>query len=197
MSLLDAWIAPAFRDPTGLRDALERCDHAHYAVADGFFRTDRLDALIEFHRRQAFAPDDVGLHYDSTATKPTAGADPACELFFSPEWHEYAAFVTGATLASPGATTVKLRRHPERAAGFWVHTDVGHQGARKAMAVLGYFNRGWRDADGGLLQLWPSPSTASPSSAGMTTTAAASTSSSRPPDSPSPRSRRAGSSISR
>jgi hypothetical protein len=122
-----------------------------WAVADDFFRLERIEALIAEHDKGGFQQDDVGLNYDSLAVRLDSGAETgAMALLGSPSWQRYARLVAGTRLAQ-SRTVVKFRRHPPNSLGFWPHTD--RDGA-KALAVLGYFNRDWQAGDGGLLQLW-------------------------------------------
>jgi hypothetical protein len=151
--ILQKWIQPQYLAPQSLRDAVEAQPCIKYLVADDFFNTKPLDDLIQKHHQLAFQEDDIGLHYDSTAVRISSHDECSAELFFHKRWHEYCEYIVGAHLRKLGETLVKLRRHPEGAKGFWIHTDVS-ENESKAMTVLGYFNKGWSKQDGGLLQLW-------------------------------------------
>lgn len=149
-----SWIRPEWHDPTPLAVQAWARDAVRYVVADDFFEPAKLDALHEHHGRLEYSQDDVGLNYDSTAIRVDKQPDVVgTELLLDPVWHRYAAFVLGASLNAPGRTVVKYRRHPPGSNGFWPHTDRDPEHP-KALAVLGYLNRGWKGEDGGLLQLW-------------------------------------------
>lgn len=154
-SILQKWINPRYLDPRPLRDIVDSKPYTKYVVIDNFFNNTALKKLVQRHNELVFQKDDIGLRYDSTAVKIYSENKHNCELFFHQGWYQYCAYITGTCLNKPGKTTLKLRRHPKWAKGFWPHTDVSKDKKEsKAMTVLGYFNEGWQKADGGLLQLW-------------------------------------------
>jgi hypothetical protein len=151
--ILAGWLSPNHLDPRPLRAAAAVRTLCSWAVADDFFRLDRIAELAAAHSSLDFEDDDVGLNYHSTAVRTDKLADaPAAELLNSMSWRRYVSFVVGAP-AAHDRTVVKFRRHPPRARGFWPHTDQD-TADRKVAAVLAYLNPGWRAEDGGLLQLW-------------------------------------------
>ena len=153
-AVLSGWIRPEWHDPRPLAEQARVRPWVRWVVADDFFEEHRLDALVAHHSQLEYAEDDVGLNYHSTAARVDGRPEvTGAELLLEPLWHRYAAFVMGAVLVQPGRTVIKYRRHPPDARGFWLHTDRDH-GQPKALAVLGYLNRGWRAEDGGALQLW-------------------------------------------
>lgn len=152
--VLSAWIRPEWHDPRPLAEHACTREILRWVSADDFFDEAHLDALQEAHRKLELAEDDVGLLYHSHAARVDKRPEVAgTELLLDPLWHRYTAYVLGATLWIPGRTVIKYRRHPPGSRGFWPHTDRDHENP-KALAVLGYLNRGWRAEDGGLLQLW-------------------------------------------
>ncbi len=152
--ILRAWIQPEYLDPRPLREDARARRSPRWVVANHFFVERRLEELARRHARLAFAADDVGLNYHSTAARIDRLEDEVgLELFHHRRWQRYAAFVLDTELRDAGRTVVKYRKHPPAARGFWIHTDRDPVRS-KALAVLGYLNRGWRSSDGGLLQLW-------------------------------------------
>lgn len=72
----------------------------------------------------------------------------ASDFYFSTEWLDYLSDLCG--MPPSPRTEVKQRYHPADAGGFWIHTDA----TTRNIAAIGYFNKGWKASDGGLLQLW-------------------------------------------
>ncbi|KFA94040.1 hypothetical protein [Archangium violaceum] len=152
--VLRGWLRPEYLDPRPLREVALARPYVRWAVADHFFREGPLQHLMRRHARLKFTDDDVGLNYHSNAVRVDGKpGEVGLDLLAHPLWHRYAAFVLGAELRMPGTTVVKYRRHPARSRGFWLHTDRDRE-RPKALAVLAYYNKGWRASDGGLLQLW-------------------------------------------
>lgn len=155
---IDDWINPIYledRVVEDIRESILAKPIVKYAVLDNFFIENKIDALIEKHKSLSFSEqadritNGVVLPYDGSvkfADKDDLGAD----LFFDAEWHRYCAYLTHTTLSEPAGTEVKLRYHRGMADGFWIHTDS----TIRDLVVIAYFNRDWKAADGGMLQLW-------------------------------------------
>lgn len=155
---IDNWVNPIYlqdRVVEDIKQSIIAKPVAKYAVLDNFFIEEKIDELISKHSSLAFSEEadrvsnGVVLPYDGSvkfADKNDCGAD----LFFDPEWHRYCAYVTGTKLSEPAGTEVKLRYHRGMADGFWIHTDS----TIRDLVVIAYFNRDWKAADGGMLQLW-------------------------------------------
>lgn len=117
-----------------------------------------LDALISHHKNLPFSEEaDRRAHgtgewlpYDGAVVFAKPGEHFGSELFFDDEWHQYLSFLCHGDLQLPTATEVKLRWHKPDADGFWIHTDS----TIRSLVAICYFNKDWRVADGGLLQLW-------------------------------------------
>lgn len=155
---LRKWMAPYYLRPEVIemkRAAAQAAPIANHVVLDDFFEPSAFEELAARHQQLDFAPDDTGLNFDSSVVFADRDTNFGAELFFSPAWHEYIAYVVGVELRSPGASMIRLRRHEAAACGFWPHSDQvsDHLGRRAAFAVT-YFNRGWRLQDGAVFQIW-------------------------------------------
>lgn len=155
--ILKKWVNPYYLMPNVIemiRQSSLTKPHFSYAVLDNFFNMDVFDEYIEQHTKLKFRADDPNLPYDSYAVYGEKGKSIGSELFYHIPWQLLLAEYTGTTLELSGEKTgIKLRAHTGDSKGFWIHTD---RTARKnaAMAVLIYLNKGWKESDGGLLQLW-------------------------------------------
>jgi hypothetical protein len=150
--VLRRWINPRHLDGERLRESVLARPDVRYGVADDFFREQALDRLIRFVASRPFSNSNVGSNYDAAGWMlPRDEGGPATELFFHPAWHAYIQYVTGVRFPRACRTYVEMRRHPPRSKGLWVHTDANRT---ERASVTGYFNRGWRVSDGGLLQFW-------------------------------------------
>jgi hypothetical protein len=156
--VLRTWIAPYYLRPEVIearRATALAAPIASHAVLDDFFAPSAFAELAKHHEHLEFVPDDRGLNFDSSVVFAERGKHFGSDLFFSPDWHEYIGFITGAELASPGTSMIRLRRHDAHAHGFWPHSDqVNDQLGRRAAFVVAYFNKGWRLEDGAVFQIW-------------------------------------------
>jgi hypothetical protein len=156
--VLRRWIEPYYLRPEVIeakRAAAEAAPIANHVVLDDFFARGAFEELARHHEQLEFVEDDKGLNFDSSVVFAERGKHFGHELFFSPDWHRYIAYVTGSPLTSPGTSMIRLRRHEADACGFWPHSDQvnDHLGRRAAFAVA-YFNKGWRLGDGAVFQIW-------------------------------------------
>lgn len=126
-----------------------------YTVLDNFFREEKLDQLISYHLGLEFSEfcdkyshEGELLPYDSAVNFARQGQGLGSELYYNPEWLQYLADICELPF-SPNVE-VKQRYHAGDAGGFWIHSDA----ATRNIAAIGYFNKGWKASDGGLLQLW-------------------------------------------
>ena len=148
--MLERWINPLYLDRAhDFREAALAKPGAKYIVLDEFFHEPMVAALARQHQEVQFPGGD-----DNFASKELEADQSDCvasELFFSPAWQRYAAWMVGTELVRPGFTIVKLRRHASMGHGLWVHSD---RPGTASMTILGYLNRNWRVEDGSLLQFW-------------------------------------------
>ena len=158
-AVLSRWVNPLYLKTNTIEDIRQSVlakPSMQYVVLDDFFQEERFDGLVQEHFSLAFseevdrrAQDGSWLPYDGAvqfAHPHSVGGD----FFFHRMWHRWCAYILSAQLYDGSRTDVKLRYHRHMADGFWVHTDGG---IRQVVAIC-YFNRSWRVADGGLLQLW-------------------------------------------
>ncbi len=151
---LSSWIHPQFLSSDALREAALTQRRVRYVVADNFFRANKLKEFEAAMQDAALQEDDVGSNYHSTALRVDRESDvPFIRFLMSSEWHNFASHVLDSTLRLPGESTIKWRRHPHEARGFWIHTDQDSE-KPKALAILCYLNKRWQTRDGGLLQIW-------------------------------------------
>jgi hypothetical protein len=167
MSTLANWINPYYLRPSTISDIKETIAAkplVKYTVLDNFFIEEKLEEWIKYHLTLEFSENydkytgnGQMLPYDSAVNFAQKGAGFASELFFDDEWLAYLSDLCG--LAPSKRTEVKQRYHSADADGFWVHTDA----VQRNIAAIGYFNKGWKASDGGLLQLWMVDDVQSPS----------------------------------
>lgn len=160
MSVIDEWVNPIYLDDEyveSLRESVLAKPIVKYIVLDKFFREEKLDELIDRHKTLKFSEKDdkitrdgETLPYDGSVVFAKQGEHFGSELFYDQEWQQYCCYLAGAKLDHPAGTEIKLRYHRPMADGFWIHTDS----TIRSLVVIGYFNRNWTVADGGLLQLW-------------------------------------------
>lgn len=163
MKVLNEWINPMYLDPEYievLKETVKSKPEIKYLVLDNFFNENKLKELIEVHQKLDFSeaadrilPNGEVLPYDGSvnfATKNHVGGD----LFFSKEWHDYTSNLVNLEIPHPRNTDVKLRMHDIDAQGFWIHSDSRGGEFGRDIVIIGYFNKGWKMEDGGLLQLW-------------------------------------------
>lgn len=161
MNIIDKWVNPYYlqdRVVTDIRESIFAKPEIKYAVLDNFFNEEMLDQLIHHHKFLNFSeendrrsPEDgKWLPYDGAVVFAKKGEHFGSELFYDKEWHEYCCYITGVKLDCPAGTEVKLRYHRPNADGFWIHTDS----TIRSLVAICYFNKEWRAADGGILQLW-------------------------------------------
>ena len=122
---------------------------------DNFFNEEKLEEWIKYHltlefseRHDKYTDNGTVLPYDSSVCFGYKGQGMASELYHNQAWLDYLSNLCG--LPSSPKTEVKQRYHQADAGGFWVHTDA----TTRNIAAIGYFNKGWKASDGGLLQLW-------------------------------------------
>jgi hypothetical protein len=161
MSKIDEWVNPYYlREDVveNIRESIKAKPEIKYTVLDNFFVEEKLDQLIDHHQHLSFseAQDRVEPHtkkvlpYDGAVVFAREGQHFGSDLFHNPEWHRYVCYLTGVKLDHPVGTEIKLRWHRPEADGFWIHTDA----TIRSLVLICYFNKGWKTADGGLLQLW-------------------------------------------
>ena len=159
MAVIDEWINPIYlenRTVEDIRQSVLAKPIIKYAVLDNFFRTEKLDQLIEAHRHLEFSAEQDRvrngqvLPYDSAVCFATPGTHFGSELFFDDEWQRYCCYLTDTKLDFPIGTEIKLRYHRPDADGFWIHTDS----TIRSLVIISYFNYEWMVSSGGLLQLW-------------------------------------------
>jgi len=159
MGIIDEWVNPIYLDSEyvdSVKESIIAKPDIKYAVLDNFFKTDKLDELIESHSRLNFSEendrrskDGVWLPYDGAVVFAKKDKHFGSELFYDDEWHRYCCYITGTKIDKIG-TEIKLRYHKPLADGFWIHTDS----TIRDLVIICYFNKGWTAKDGGLLQLW-------------------------------------------
>ncbi len=160
MSVLDEWINPFYLESgvvEDIREAIKAKPTAHYTTLDSFFKVDKLEQIIAQHTTLRFSEEadrrsksGEWLPYDGAVVFAQPGVHIGSELFFDEEWHRYLAYLSCANLTFPTSTEIKLRWHKSLAEGFWIHTDS----TIRSVVAICYFNQGWKETDGGLLQLW-------------------------------------------
>jgi hypothetical protein len=163
VTVLEKFLNPIYLQQSYIQDLQETLKAkpiSKYLVLDHFLKEELLDQIIADHKKLEFdekrdrtGADGSWLPYDGAL----AGCDPNTllgELLYSPEWQEYCLKLTGLE-PFQRRTEIKLRSHQEEATGFWIHSDAhgGGGGARNLVSIL-YFNKNWKNEDGGLLQLW-------------------------------------------
>ena len=169
MSVLKNWINPYYlRESTkkAIREDILSKPYVKYTCLDNFFREEKLDELISHHHHLAFSEakdrysgkDSELLPYDGAVVWAERDKHFGSDLFFSPLWHDYLAFISATELKRPDQTEIKLRYHRPNADGFWVHSD----GFERKMSAICYFNKDWSIQDGGMIQLWKIESTKDP-----------------------------------
>jgi hypothetical protein len=129
-----------------------------YIVLDNFFIENKINQLISHHQNLQFSEKNdrydpvtgAKLPYDGAVVFAEKDTHYGSDLFFDPQWHEYLCNLVYVKLSHPVGTDIKLRWHRPMADGFWIHTDA----TIRSLVFICYFNKGWKAADGGLLQLW-------------------------------------------
>ena len=159
MSLLKSWLNEQYLDPNYINDLVETMKakpEIKYLVLDNFFRKEKIDQLIEEHKKLEFSEkldsithDGEILPYDS-AVNWMQPDNYGYELLFSREWFDYLSKLASYPVSNEYYTEVKLRYHKADAKGFWIHTDS----AERNIVFICYFNKNWKVSDGGILQLW-------------------------------------------
>ena len=158
-SKLEKWINPIYLDENYiqlLQQTLLAKPEAKYLVLDNFFRTNKLNEMIQRHKRLKFSErkdmyshDGQLLPYDG-AVKFMNRFDYGYDILFSKEWEKYVRKLVSLDYEGEVFTQVKLRYHKPHAKGFWIHTDS----LKRKIVCICYFNKNWKVSDGGLLQLW-------------------------------------------
>lgn len=161
MSIIDKWINHYYLQDhvvEDIRQSMLAKPCIKYAVLDNFFNEEMLNKLIHHHQFLNFSEendrrsptDGSWLPYDGSVVFAQKDKHFGSDLFYDAEWHQYCCFLTGVKLDVPAKVEVKLRYHRPEADGFWIHTDS----TIRSLVAICYFNKNWKAADGGILQLW-------------------------------------------
>lgn len=166
MSLLEKYINPVYLTPEGkakIKEDLKSKPDVPYVVLDHFFIESTLELIQQEHNTHDFNPNadsrsekfqDIKFPFDGAV----AQCDPDSvlgEFLYSREWYRYCFEILDIQPLRVWPT-IKIRYNKEDAKGYWPHNDKpgGPVGFERIITILGYFNKGWKASDGGLLQIW-------------------------------------------
>lgn len=160
MNLLQEWINPIYLDKEyilDLKETVKAKPEIKYLVLDNFFNKNKIDTLIEEHKKLIFNEfldqySEDGKHhlpYDS-ALQWMGMNNYGHDFLTSHEWFQYLLNLFSLQMNDKCWPEIKLRKHREDANGFWVHSDS----YVRDLVFICYFNKNWKVENGGMLQLW-------------------------------------------
>jgi hypothetical protein len=164
MSLLEEYINPIYLTLEGkerIKEDLKAKPNGSYVVLDHFFKEDILNKIVQEYNGYLFDPkaDSIIANNLAPFDGAAAEADPDTylgALLYSKEWYAYCLELLDMNPLRI-FPIIKIRYNESDAKGYWIHNDkMTFNGMQKFCTILGYFNKGWKLQDGGLLQIWQS-----------------------------------------
>lgn len=160
MNLLQEWINPIYLNEdyiNDLKETVKAKPELKYLVLDNFFNEEKLNTLVENHKKLVFNDfldqySEDGKHhlpYDS-ALQWMKPENYGHDFLTCHEWFKYLLNLFSLKMNDKCTPEIKLRKHREDANGFWVHSDS----YVRDLVFICYFNKNWKVENGGMLQLW-------------------------------------------
>jgi hypothetical protein len=150
---LNQWISDPYLSDRRIRSIAESVAAspvAKYTVLDDFFRPESFDQLHKVGLGASYSQKQ-NERFDSNYTR-LSESDAGWDLFSCPEWHLYCAKLVGVTSQIDHIYSTNFHKHASNSNGFWIHRDDIKD--KRTIVVIGYFNKEWASADGGLLRVW-------------------------------------------